>query len=96
MLTNLIDSLKDDNVYTFNFEGNSQVLDHFFVTDALLCHAKLDIVHVNVDYPRVDDTFGSDHEPLVARFNLKKVCEDDDDDSDTDSDTDSDSDSDSD
>jgi predicted extracellular nuclease len=68
VLTNLIDGLTDDEVYTFNFEGNSQVLDSFFVTDNLLGTADFDIVHVNVDFPRVDNTVGSDHEPLVARF----------------------------
>lgn len=66
ILTNLIDRVTGDNVYTYNFEGNSQVLDHVFVSQALLGGATLDIVHVNVDYPRVDDTVGSDHEPLVA------------------------------
>jgi len=70
VLTNLIDSLTDDNVYTFNFEGNSQVLDNLFVSDLLLGRAELDIVHVNVDFPRVDDTVGSDHEPLVVRLNF--------------------------
>ncbi|MDH3499100.1 MAG: hypothetical protein OEM97_03175 [Acidimicrobiia bacterium] len=70
VLSNLIDGLTDDAVYTFNFEGNSQVLDSFFVTDNLLGTAQFDIVHVNVDFPRVDDTVASDHEPLVARFDL--------------------------
>jgi 2',3'-cyclic-nucleotide 2'-phosphodiesterase (5'-nucleotidase family)/endonuclease/exonuclease/phosphatase family metal-dependent hydrolase len=71
VLTNLISGLTDDNVYTFNFEGNSQVLDHMFVTDNLLDGAEFDIVHVNVDFPRIDDTVGSDHEPLVGRFNFE-------------------------
>ncbi len=79
VLTNLIGTLKDDNVYSFNFEGNSQVLDHLLVSDALLDNAKLDIVHVNVDFPRVDDTVGSDHEPLVARLKLKGEDDGDDD-----------------
>ena len=70
VLTNLIHSLTDDNVYTFNFEGNSQVLDNVFVSDLLLDRAELDIVHVNVDFPRVDDTVGSDHEPLVVRLDF--------------------------
>ena len=61
-----------NNIYTFNFEGNSQVLDHVFVSKGLKRKAKLDIVHVNVDFPRVDDTVGSDHEPLVARLRLRK------------------------
>ena len=59
-----------DNIYTFNFEGNSQVLDHVFVSDNLRPGAQLDIVHVNVDFPRVDDTVGSDHEPLVSSLRL--------------------------
>jgi len=61
-----------DNIYTFNFEGNVQVLDHIFVSQGLLQNAQLDIVHVNVDFPRVDDTVGSDHEPLVARLRLSE------------------------
>ncbi|MGI9644018.1 MAG: endonuclease/exonuclease/phosphatase family protein [Ilumatobacteraceae bacterium] len=69
VLRNLIDTLTDDNVYTFNFDGNSQVLDHFFVGDAV--EAELDIVHVNVDYPRVDNRVGSDHEPLVGLIDLR-------------------------
>ncbi len=70
VLTNLIDGLTDDNVYTFNFEGNSQVLDHMLVTNNLASAAEFDIVHVNVDFPRVSPAFGSDHEPLVGRFDL--------------------------
>ena len=68
-MTNLINQLNDDNVYTFIFDGNSQALDHFFVTDALL-PAKIDIVHVNVDFPRVDFSEGSDHEPLLVRLKI--------------------------
>jgi predicted extracellular nuclease len=59
-----------NNIYTFNFEGNSQVLDHVFVSEALRRQARLDIVHVNVDFPRIDDTVGSDHEPLIVRLRL--------------------------
>jgi predicted extracellular nuclease len=70
ILSNLIDTIKDDNAYTFIFDGNSQVLDHVFVTDNLLPGAEIDIVHVNVDFPRVDDSVGSDHEPVVTRLNL--------------------------
>ncbi len=59
-----------NNIYSFIFEGNSQVLDHVFVTQRLSHGAKLDVVHVNVDFPRVDDTVGSDHEPLIALLRL--------------------------
>ena len=71
ILSNLINKLDDDNVYTFIFDGNSQVLDHVFVTDNLLPGAEIDIVHVNVDFPRVDDSVGSDHEPVVTRLSLR-------------------------
>jgi predicted extracellular nuclease len=71
VLFDLIDTLTDDNVYTFNFEGNSQVLDHFFVNKTLFKHTELDIVHVNVDFPRVDDFVGSDHEPLLGRLKIR-------------------------
>ena len=71
VLTNLVDGLTDDNVYSFIFEGNSQILDHVLVSDNLLPGAELDIVGVNLDFPRVDDTVGSDHDPLLARFSFQ-------------------------
>jgi hypothetical protein len=40
------------------------------VSGNLFGGVEIDIVRVNVDFPRVDDTFGSDHEPLVGRFSL--------------------------
>lgn len=71
VLTNLFGTLTDDNVYSYISDGNSQVLDNLFVTDNLLAGAEFDIVHVNVDFPRVDYTVGSDHGPLVAIFEIK-------------------------
>ena len=71
VLWNKIDTLAH-NVYTFNFEGNSQVLDHIFVTDHIARKSQFDIVHVNVDFPRVDDTVASDHEPLLIRTPLAR------------------------
>jgi predicted extracellular nuclease len=54
--------------YSYNYEGNSQLLDHVFVTGALLAGAELDIVHLNVDFPSSPGATASDHDPLVARF----------------------------
>ena len=77
VLTNLVDRA-DDDAYTFIFDGNSQVLDHLFVTDSLLEGAEFDIVHVNNDFTRDDngalftDTIAaSDHEPILAKFTLE-------------------------
>ncbi|MDH3680302.1 MAG: endonuclease/exonuclease/phosphatase family protein [Acidimicrobiia bacterium] len=79
VLTNLalgpaLDRGDRKNLYTFIFDGNSQALDHFFVTDALVgSGTKLDIVHANVDFTRLDaDVVASDHEPLVARFRMRR------------------------
>ena len=79
VLTNLVTAaLEDDNAYSFIFDGNSQVLDHMFVTDGLLETAEFDIVHVNNDFTRddsgifFDQTVASDHEPLIGRFTLEE------------------------
>ncbi|WP_372571771.1 endonuclease/exonuclease/phosphatase family protein [Ruegeria jejuensis] len=64
VLTNLITQLEGDEAYTFNFQGNSQALDHIFVTDRLLDEVEVDVVHVNTDFTN----FASDHEPVVASF----------------------------
>ncbi|NEQ53876.1 MAG: multifunctional hydrolase/phosphatase/nucleotidase, partial [Leptolyngbya sp. SIO3F4] len=81
VLTNLVDqAIADDDAYTFIFDGNSQVLDHLFVTDSLLEGAEFDIVHVNNDFTRDDnaalftDTIvASDHEPILAKFTLEEA-----------------------
>jgi predicted extracellular nuclease len=54
--------------YSYNYEGNSQVLDHVFVTRALLRGAELDVVHLNTDFPALPRLTASDHDPLVARL----------------------------
>ena len=62
-----------EDFYSFIFDGNSQMLDHFFVTASVLPSAKFDVIHVNVDFPRTFiNTTASDHEPLLASFSLKK------------------------
>ena len=63
--------LGQEGFYSFIFDGNSQMLDHFFVTSSLLASAKFDVVHLNVDFPRTFiNTTASDHEPLLTSFSL--------------------------
>jgi predicted extracellular nuclease len=63
--------LGQEGYYSFIFDGNSQMLDHFFVTSSLLSSAKFDVVHLNVDFPRTFiNTTASDHEPMLASFNV--------------------------
>ena len=80
VLTNLVgQAIDDDDAYSFIFDGNSQQLDHLYVSDSLLTGAQFDVVHVNNDFPRDDgrSQFGttvvaSDHEPLVAQLTLEQ------------------------
>jgi predicted extracellular nuclease len=66
LLHNLIDRVAEHERYTYNFEGNSQVLDHIFVSRALAASAEVDVVHLNADFPSAAGA--SDHDPVVARF----------------------------
>ena len=63
------------SAYTYVFEGQAQVLDHQFVTPSLgdeLERAR--VAHVNADWPAEHVGDGprgaSDHDPLVARYDL--------------------------
>jgi predicted extracellular nuclease len=68
ILTNLLVRAGADDRYSYNFQGNSQLIDHIFVTANLLDGAELDLVHINVDFPTLGSVEASDHDPLVARF----------------------------
>jgi predicted extracellular nuclease len=77
-LTNLIDLEKDDERFTFVFDGNSQVLDHTLISPALKdMFAGIDVLHFNAGYPaELGDDPGtalraSDHDPLESRFIIK-------------------------
>ncbi|MEA5621950.1 choice-of-anchor I family protein [Nostoc sp. UHCC 0251] len=68
-LTSLIETLPQNERYTYNFQGNAQTLDHVLVSNNLL--KKLDgydVVHINSEFAEQD----SDHDPSVARFNLSR------------------------
>jgi predicted extracellular nuclease len=51
--------------YSYNYEGNSQLLDHAFVSQALT-EAEIDLVHLNTDFPARPGLTASDHDPLVV------------------------------
>lgn len=54
--------------YTYNFEGNAQVLDHILASPNLRSDLdRYDVVHFNSEF--ADQL--SDHDPSVARFNRK-------------------------
>lgn len=67
ILTDLIASLPVPEQYTYDFEGNSQVLDHILVTSSLNQPSlQYDVVHVNSEF--ADQV--SDHDPQVVRLTL--------------------------
>jgi YVTN family beta-propeller protein len=65
-LANLIETLPANDQYTFNFEGNSQVLDHILVSQSLRSIAEIDIIHINSEFAQQ----ASDHDPIVSRFSF--------------------------
>ena len=68
----LVQRVPAEERYTYNYEGNSQALDHVFVSRVLLPGAELDVVHLNTDFPALPGQTASDHDPLVARFRSRE------------------------
>jgi predicted extracellular nuclease len=65
LLHDLIDTLPTDEQYTYDFEGNSEVLDHILVSGDLFARPfDYDVVHVNAEF--ADQA--SDHDPQVVRL----------------------------
>lgn len=69
-LENLVFSLAREDRYSFNFRGNSQLLDHILVSRSLFDRAepRIDIVHVNSDLAHAHSS--SDHDPIVVQLDL--------------------------
>ena len=79
VVSDLLDMFDATARYSYVFEGNSQALDHFFVTPALAAGASVQVAHVNAEF--ADQV--SDHDPIVASFDVSED-ESQNDDSDTD------------
>ncbi|MFW6010367.1 MAG: endonuclease/exonuclease/phosphatase family protein, partial [Gemmatimonadota bacterium] len=68
ILRNLVHDVPAADRYTYNFEGNSQALDHVFVTEGLADGAGVDVLHLNADAFEADRA--SDHDPVVVRLQV--------------------------
>jgi predicted extracellular nuclease len=67
ILDDLVDTLPENERYSYVFEGNSQTLDHILTSGGLFSKPFVyDIVHVNSEF--ADQA--SDHEPSVVRITL--------------------------
>jgi VCBS repeat-containing protein len=70
VLTDLIETLPQNERYSYVFEGNSQTLDHILVSNNLAGGSfAFDVLHINAEF--ADQA--SDHDPSVARFTLETV-----------------------
>ena len=67
-LENLLGLLPPAERYTYNFQGNSQALDHILVNAPFARGAAVDIVHVNSEFALQV----SDHDPVVARLRIAR------------------------
>ncbi|NEO91873.1 MAG: endonuclease [Moorea sp. SIO3G5] len=72
VLNLLTDTLDPLDAYSFIFNGNSQALDHAFVSDSLVNVAEYDIVHVNVDFADTPER-ASDHDPVILGLTLPPI-----------------------
>jgi predicted extracellular nuclease len=64
-LHDLIETLPVNEQYSYDFEGNSETLDHILLSDALFAQPRsYDVIHVNSEF--FDQA--SDHDPQVVRL----------------------------
>ncbi len=69
ILQNLVETLPVEERYSYNYEGNSQTLDHILITRGLQDNLEsFDILHINSEFDY--STHFSDHDPLIVSFEL--------------------------
>ena len=65
-LANLAYLLDASERYSTLFQGNAQMIDHILASESLLDGAAIDVVHRNIHTA----SGVSDHDPVLARFNI--------------------------
>ncbi|WP_053083673.1 chitobiase/beta-hexosaminidase C-terminal domain-containing protein [Rubeoparvulum massiliense] len=68
-LTNVIDLLPAEQQYTYNYQGNSQVLDHILISNHLVETAVVEVIHLNSDFHESAGR-ASDHDPILVQLAL--------------------------
>ncbi|TYS17671.1 hypothetical protein FZC78_07365 [Rossellomorea vietnamensis] len=71
ILTNMMEKLPAAERYTYNYQGNSQVLDHILVTNNLADNTKIDSININSDFSE-DQGRASDHDPVLASIGFEE------------------------
>ncbi|MDP5275921.1 chitobiase/beta-hexosaminidase C-terminal domain-containing protein [Chengkuizengella axinellae] len=69
-LVNMIDELPAEERYTYNYQGNSQVLDHILVSENLVDFTVADIVNMNADFTE-EHGRTSDHDPVMIQIDFQ-------------------------
>ncbi|WP_257141098.1 chitobiase/beta-hexosaminidase C-terminal domain-containing protein [Bacillus sp. AFS015802] len=71
VLTDMMNKLPAAERYTYNYQGNAQVLDHILVSNNLAKKADIDTININSDFSE-EDGRASDHDPVLAQIKIKK------------------------
>ncbi|GLB61868.1 DUF6359 domain-containing protein [Cytobacillus sp. NCCP-133] len=72
-LTNMIEKVQPDERYTYNYQGNAQVLDHILVSNNLAKNTEVDILHINSGFMEAHGR-ASDHDPVMIQTSLKPAA----------------------
>jgi hypothetical protein len=71
-MTLLTETIDEDERYSYMFQGNSQALDHIFVSVGI--DAVAEYVHVNSEFAD-GPSKASDHDPMVALLQVPTMVE---------------------
>ncbi|MHC1749950.1 MAG: DUF6359 domain-containing protein [Cellulosilyticaceae bacterium] len=69
-LYNMIEKLPESKRYSYNFQGNSQVLDNILVTSGLEKNTEIEILNMNSCMPKEEQL--SDHDPSIICIDMSK------------------------
>ncbi|WP_257985810.1 chitobiase/beta-hexosaminidase C-terminal domain-containing protein [Bacillus sp. M6-12] len=71
-LTNMIEKVPAEQRYSYNYQGNAQVLDHILVSNNLAVGTQVDIVHINSGFME-EHGRASDHDPVLIQTSLNSI-----------------------
>ncbi|WP_052427512.1 chitobiase/beta-hexosaminidase C-terminal domain-containing protein [Neobacillus niacini] len=69
-LINMIEKVPAEERYTYNHEGNAQVLDHVLVSNNMAANTQVDIIHINSGFMEKHGR-ASDHDPVLIQTLVK-------------------------
>lgn len=69
-LTNMIEKVPAEERYTYNYQGNAQVLDHILVSNNMAANTQVDILHINSGFME-EHGRASDHDPVLIQTFVK-------------------------